>query len=215
MSCYAWEHGTITLPSGYAPALRKTLNEAAESRITALTADAEKAWAYLKSLTPAKRREARTWDSPLDHLDTDAVWLLQRYDHKAGKSTWARPTQKAIREAVVTRHKDHTGATVTVFRCGSEATISLRGNTVEWNVPENNHAPEHAAAHPLAQTLFRFLDRVQWTSRSGGQIIGNDEYNRDSYDAGGGGNYVVRDYSKAAQKRTAASRSEQALRVTR
>lgn len=44
-------------------------------------------------------------------------------------------------------------------------------------------------------TLFRYLERVTWTSRSGGQIIGNDEYNRDSCEAGGGGNYVVREYS--------------------
>ena len=57
--------------------------------------------------------------------------------------------------------------------------------------------------------LFRYLKRVTWTSRSGGQNIGNDEYNRDSYDAGSGGNYVVREFSAAAQRRAAAAAAAQ------
>ena len=199
MSCYAWEHGTITLPSGQSPLLRKALTDAAESRIAKLTADADKAWAYLQSLTPAKRREVHAWDSPLRDLDEDAIWLLQRYDPATGSTAWKRATQKAIRTAVVTRHKNTDGSTSTVFHCG-EAAITLRGNTVTWDVPENNHAPERAASHPLAVTLFRFLDRVVWTSRSGGQIVGNDEYNRDCDYAGGGGNYVVRDYSRSTNR---------------
>ena len=203
MSCYAWEHGTITLPSGQATVLRKVLTAAAESRITALGADAEKGWNHLKKLTPAKRRDLRVWDQscPLDALDGEAVWLLQRYDDKTRTTGWARPTQKQVRESVVTRHKNTDGSTSTVFHCG-EASITLRGNTVTWDVPENNHAPERTAAHPLAVTLFRYLERVTWTSHSGGQIIGNDEYNRDSCEAGGGGNYVVREYSTKHNRAT-------------
>lgn len=204
MSCYAWEHGTITLPSGQAPALRKALTAAADAHIAKLTADTTKAWDYLKSLTPAKRRDLDTWNSPLKNLDYETMWLLQRYDCTTGKSSWTRPTQKQIRDSVVTRHKDHTGSAATVFHCGSEATITLRGNTVTWDVPENNHAPEHAHAHPLAGELFMFLNRIQWTSRSGGQIVGNDEYNRDCDYAGGGGNYVVADYGKTSKRLVAA-----------
>lgn len=88
MSCYAWGHGTTTLPSGQATVLRKVLTAAAESRITALGADAEKGWNHLKKLTPAKRRDLRVWDQscPLDALDGEAVWLLQRYDDKTRKT---------------------------------------------------------------------------------------------------------------------------------
>lgn len=204
MSRYAWEHGTITLPSGQATVLRKVMTQASEDRITALTADTTRGWDYLKSLTPAKRRAVNTWDSVLGKLNEDAAWLLQRYNVKTRTSGWARPTQKEIRDSVVTRRKDSDGVTATVFRCGSEATISLRGNTVTWDVPENNHAPERAADNPLAEALFRYLDRVQWTSRSGGEIIGNDEYNRDCDYAGGGGNYIVRQYGKASARRRAA-----------
>lgn len=215
MSCYAWEHGTITLPSGQAPVLRKVLTDAAESRIASLTADADKAWSHIKKLSPAKRENTFSWnhDSALDSLDDEAIWMLQRYDDKSRTTRWARPTQKVIRDAVVTRHKNSDGTTSTVFHCG-EASITLRGNTVTWDVPENNHAPERASAHPLAVALFRYLDRVQWTSRSGGQIIGNDEYNRDCDYAGGGGNYVMREYSKAASqsKRLTGARAQWVLR---
>lgn len=195
MSCYAWEHGTITVPSGQAPMLRKALTDAAEKRIAALAADAAAAWDLLRVLSPAARAKVAGWDPRFDRFDPEAVWLLQRCGAKAGKTGWGRPTQKAIRESVVTRHKEHTGATATVF-CLGEASITLRGNTVTWDVPENNHAPERAANHPMAVVLFDFLSRVPWTSRSGGQIVGNDEYHRDSYEAGGGGNYVVRDYGR-------------------
>ena len=94
MSCYAWEHGTITLPSGQAPVLRRLLTEAAEARITTLGVEAEKGSDSLKSLTPAKRRELRLWhhDSLLGNLDEEAVWLLQRYGDKTRATQWARPT---------------------------------------------------------------------------------------------------------------------------
>ena len=204
MSCYAWEHGTITLPSGQATVLRKVMTQAADNHIATLTADTTRGWNYLKSLTPTKRRAVNTWDSVLDKLNEDAVWLMQRYNDKTRSSEWAKPTQKAIRESVVSRHKDRDGVTATVFHCGSEATITLKGNTVTWDVPENNRAPERAGNSPLAGALFRYLDRVQWTSRSGGEIIGNDEYNRDCDYAGGGGNYIVRQYGKASARRRAA-----------
>jgi len=207
MSCYEWEHGTITLPSSYVPQLRQALNNAAAKRIDKITADTTRAWDHLKKMTPAKRAEVRTYNDPvLRDMDDETLWLIQAYE--SGKYRWRKPTQKAIRESVITRNKGYDGQTNTVFRCGGEATITLFGNKVDWNVPENNHACERANGHPLAGTLFDFLDRVLWTSRSGGQIVGNNEYNRDNDTAGGGGNYIVREYSlQAAEARRKAALS--------
>lgn len=217
MSCYEWERGTIKLPTGQAPVLRKLLNDAAEKHIAELTAGVNKGWEVLKKLPPAKRTLLE-WNAELNAahhalenlgLNEDCYALLRRYDAKDAPS-WSRPTQKEIVRSVVHRYKSPSAETVTVFRCG-EATISLCGNTVEWDVPENNHAVERAEGHPLALCLFRYLDRVNWTSRSGGQIIGNNEYNTDSHDAGAGGNYVVREYSAAASKRQRAAESRASL----
>jgi hypothetical protein len=88
-----------------------------------------------------------------------------------------------------------------------ETRIEFDGRKVTWSVPENNHACEHAREHLLARTLFDLLARVQWTRGSGGTITGNNEYNQDSRDAGGGGNYVVQEFGpKMPRQRLSAYR---------
>lgn len=86
------------------------------------------------------------------------------------------------------------------YQCG-EASLRFEGRRAHWRVPENNHAREHARAHPLAVAFFRALGRVRWTRGSGGDIVGNDEYNRDSGYEGGGANYVTADYGPEAAAR--------------
>lgn len=146
-------------------------------------------------------------DPVLRSLSEHARDLLFRYEYRDGSHRWnlRKPTQEAIRESVITRHKDSAGKTHTVYHCSGEATITLVGNTVTWDVPENNHAPERAHSHPMAASLFGFLRTVRWTARSGGAIAGNDEYNRDADYAGGGGNYVVEAFGKSTRNRVAAA----------
>lgn len=89
------------------------------------------------------------------------------------------------------------------YACGEpDITFDPKAKTVTWSVPENNHARDHAREHPIAQALFRALRAVKWTRGSGGQIIGNDEYNRDSHYEGGGGNYVVEEFGPQKKSRT-------------
>lgn len=80
----------------------------------------------------------------------------------------------------------------TSYRVGSEADIVFdpKSKTVTWSVGENNHACDRAREHELGKAFFRELGRVEWTRGSGGKIVGNDEYNRDSRDEGGGGNIL-------------------------
>lgn len=205
MSCYAWEHGTITLPTGQPALLRAALARAADAHIAALSAEVDRAWNRLRAMTPAQRRDhARIAGDPVLSTLSEQVHFLMCRSERVGNTSvtrWRKPSQKVIRESVITRHKDSAGTTSTVFRCGFEATITLSGNRVTWDVPENNHAPEHARAHPLAAALFGHLHTVRWTSRSGGTIVGNDEYSRDNRDVGGGGNYTVAEFSTRARAR--------------
>lgn len=91
----------------------------------------------------------------------------------------------------------------TEFSCGEPSiSFDVKSKTVTWDVPENNHARDYGREHPVAKALFAALDRVNWTRGSGGQIIGNDEYNRDAgreYE-GGGGSYVVDEYGPKAKR---------------
>lgn len=83
-----------------------------------------------------------------------------------------------------------------------DATIVLRNDshTASWEVYENNRACDHARQHPLACTFFGLLAKIEWTRGSGGTIIGNDEYNRDSHDVGGGGNYIKETFGPNGKK---------------
>lgn len=84
-----------------------------------------------------------------------------------------------------------------------EASITFSDDakkTVIWDVPDNNHAPERAREHSVAKALFHALDRITWTRGSGGVISGNDEYNRENCESGGGSNYTVESYGPQTSK---------------
>lgn len=81
------------------------------------------------------------------------------------KPKWAELLREATTEKTYGHYYDHWA------RFGYERDLDPRG-------------------HPLATVLFRLLNKVQWTRGSGGEIVGNDEYNRDSTHVGGGSNYV-------------------------
>ena len=212
MSCHEWEHGEIKLPTGVAAKLKAHLNVAADRHIDALVKETGAAWDQLKAVTPSKRQEVYF----RLQISEDASMLLQRHTYNEQTRRWdtkfAKPTLAAIKKSVVDRVApwgagDNAPKYLT-FKLGCEASITFKGaNTVVWDVPENNHAVERANQHPLAEAFFDYLERrVEWTSRSGGTIVGNNEYNRDDQDAGGGANYVVREYSKKAVAERRAAR---------
>lgn len=89
-----------------------------------------------------------------------------------------------------------------VFDLG-EASITFSEDskkTVNWYVPDNNHAVDRARAYSIAQAFFSALRRITWTRGSGGTIVGNNEYNREDNDAGGGANYVVNEFGPKTAK---------------
>ena len=205
MSTYEWESGTIKIPakewSKFRTAIIKSSND--------LKA---RGFELAKALYPKikKAKPKNDWTSALETVleaerisfedeRHDAVRaLLYTYDQTQRKLVLRRPM------------KSNLGLLPTSKSCSvncGEACITLNNETksVTWDVPENNHACDSARDHSLAKEMFRLLNRITWTRGSGGEIIGNDEYNRESDCAGGGGNYVKGEYSMAASKRNKAA----------
>lgn len=211
MSKYEWERGTIKIPAKAWASFRteviKAWNEQAIRRLERAT----KLHARAKEVVKGKRGKARqealrqVHDLHLHyHPDDYAVVemaLSSRWEKGVGRfEIRSAPKKKDAKLLPTTKDA--------VLDLG-DATVVLRNEarTVTWDVPENNHARDHARRHPVAKALFRLLDRIDWTRGSGGKIVGNDEYNRDSEYEGGGGSYVTVEYSPEAQKRRASARS--------
>lgn len=224
MSCYEWERGTIKIPAAEWAAFRKGLIQKWNEQLEKDFDLACKAHDAAKAAAKGKRGDNRTvamldavarlcdgkWDPRWNFYEGRNRDLFDRIDAQVFKRVWdaqgrnltrtlTKPKKSALEILPVTK-----GATLHI----GEASITLDNETktVTWDVPENNHAVETARAHWMAKHLFFALDRIKWTARSGGKIVGNNEYNRDSANVGGGGNYLVQDYRKLSPKEKKAFR---------
>lgn len=218
MSKYCWEEGTIKLPSKDWAKFRKTLLDAWNAKQMELLADAQRALVVLKAAGKGKRKgryeamqdalhrhcgftkESWGWRCPSDEAHdhfSDLDRLLFTRDPKVpdGRRTKLQaPKKSALDLKPVSKDADiHL----------PWASVHFRNKTreVTWSVGDNNHAVENAHDHWFAKRLFSALHRVEWTRGTGGQIVGNDEYNRECSYEGGGANYVTHEFSAEATKR--------------
>jgi len=218
MSKYEWERGTIVIPAGAWSAFRRGLVEkwnADQLRLLALAVsmrtEVEKAAKGKRGFDRAawlrQRMDAGQWGSSGESARSDDHEEVERLIGLRGQldGTWtatktSAPKRKDLRLMAVSR-----GGTMRL----DEATIHLDDAThsVTWRVSENNHACETARSLPMARALFAALDRVEWKRGSGGKIVGNDEYSRDSDGEGEGGNYATAEYGPDVAKRRAEARS--------
>ena len=195
MSHYDSEHGSIKLPAGAMKAVRSAVVTAYNESRTRL---ADKATALLPRLLAAgKRKRNFDWREAIYSMasgsdDASDVMLL------------LMPTKRVVVNGVTTYvdtkkpkapKKKDLGLLGARAKCvefeDGHVSFGEDGRTVTWSVSENNHAVESARESAVGRAFFRALANVSWTRGSGGTIIGNDEYNRDSDYEGGGGNYVT------------------------
>lgn len=223
MSCYDWERGTIKIPASAWAAFRKGLIQKWNEQLAKDFDLACKAHDAAKAAAKGKRGDNRTvamldaaarlcegkWDAQWmcyegrnrDLFDRILMLVFKReYQDRKTLYTLIKPKKSDLKLLPLT--KDATFA----FR---DATITLNNETksVTWDVSENNRAVEAARAHWMAQHLFFALDRIEWVTGTGGRIVGNNEYNRDSDSVGGGGNYLVQEYRKLSPKEKKAFRN--------
>ena len=81
----------------------------------------------------------------------------------------------------------------------AEIMFLIDAREVHYYSGDNNRQVERAREHEVGQLFFRLLGEITWTRGTGGQLIGNDEYNQDRDGVGGGGNYVTFTYGKKAK----------------
>lgn len=222
MSKYEWERGTIIIPTSEWSAFRRSLIEKwnadqerlftlATSMRTEVEAAAKGKRGFDRVEWLRKRMDAGQWGSDGESARSDdceeVVQLLGLRPSRAdgalinASPLKARaPKRKDLRLMPVSR-----GGVLDL----GEASIVLNDaeHSVTWSVGENNHACETARSLPMARELFAALNRVTWKRGSGGKIVGNDEYSRESDEEGGGGNYVTAEYGPDVVKRQAVARS--------
>lgn len=229
MSKYEWEHGTITLPSKdwakFRTGLLKSWNDKQESIFNLAKRCHKAAVAAGKGKRGKGRQEAiksaiaRECGGKIGNWGFEAnqrrnSWGAVSYDEEASdkyeavcslilkRDGWGRDAKVTLQAP---KRKDldlrPTSKDCTIHLGDASVTFHNATRSVEWYVGENNRACERAHEHWFAGELFDALGKITWTSRTGGKIVGNDEYNRDCDYEGGGGNYVTAEFSKAAQDR--------------
>ena len=72
--------------------------------------------------------------------------------------------------------------------------------TVTWIVNENNHAVNYAWESFIGKAFRLALSRISWASKTGGYFTGNNEYNTDNQNFGGGSNYITVRYGGIGER---------------
>jgi hypothetical protein len=206
MSKHGWERGEIKLPSAEAVAFRHDLVNTYNQIQTRLFERAQSIYTTLKAAGKGKRNF--NYFEAFEKIMTQGQWhvsaidvdgwdelsnALFPYDEKIGREK---------RKPSAPKKKDFKPAKLSAkgLSVGSEAGIEFKGSTMIWAVAENNHSVERAHDHAMGKAFFKRLSQVKWTSRSGGEIVGNDEYNEESRESGGGANYVTNRYGNAEKE---------------
>lgn len=198
MSKDEWEHGTIKLPSAAFTQIRKAMEDGAKRDAQVAFDQTQVFW---KGLSAKQRRDPQAFRSAAydfaygpPHAPGGRSTSQERphAGHVYGLLLRATDSDGRPRR-VLKADVDFPSNRTTRFRVGSEASVTFDRDrsTVTWDVPENNHAVESAHEHPTARRFFAELAKVRWTRDTGGVLAGNDEYNRDGSEVGGGQNYAT------------------------
>jgi hypothetical protein len=214
MSCYEWENGTFKLSVKEYRKFRTEFLRRWNESMDKAYARACKIHSEVLHENKGKRN-VRWWDVVRDHrlylggygvvgYQSSASTLELDHHQLIVKSLGFKFDGEGKRPCKP-KKKDFPHATrkTTAFSDGwndGEVTFHDDRRVIGWHVGENNHACENARASFLGRLFFELLGKVEWTRGTGGEIIGNDEYNRDSYDAGGGGNYTKGTWGPKEQK---------------
>jgi hypothetical protein len=252
MSKYEWRKGRFWLPKGEGKVVAERLIAAdAKTRATA-TERVNKFWDQME-------RTGRKFppSTPGSHFERDAIdWYEQAYTPSrwssqapdsgeileafddAVKAGWTasggfkRPRPNQITAALEQRFGKPPKLSKTMtFRAG-EGVVTINGDRLSYDVPENNHAVDHADGTPVGAEVLAQINRIGrtrgWGKGEGGYWTGNDEYAEENgagawhNGVGPVGEGVVADnggfqtdLAIASMERTAAARSKAVTQANR
>lgn len=215
MSKYEWERGTIIIPTGAYPKLRRELvtrwndlqkqklERASKIReVVLLAGKGKRSYDYVKAIHEACVGRTDRYGYDEDEDEDRSYEIVKLLGLGATGGAWLPNTVKVGELGTKPRAPRLKDLDLRPISKGgsfnvSDATVHLDDakHSLAWCVGENNHACEHARKHPFSRAVFAALAEICWGRGSGGKIIGNDEYNRDSDgDEGSGGHYVTGAY---------------------
>lgn len=201
MSKNEWERGTLKIPAKAWKPLRDGLAAAFNDRQKRLYELALQLHAKMVETKKSAKRGAFNAQVAWNELVRGRSWpVAVPHGGEADliESSILGPFGKRTGAIYLPKLKDFPLAipTKAVHYEADLGTISLnhKTNELRWDVEENNHAVESSRESYMGVVLFKLLDKVEWTRGTGGEFVGNDEYNCDSDHDGGGANYVTATY---------------------
>ena len=228
MSNYNWARGTIKIPTKDYPKVRDALIRFHNERQQELLEKAVRVYEVVKGLK--FKRGANKHPLIADEWDADEAFGMGNLLNRTFGRTFDPEDREMIATSIFPNQKNEEGRPIygkhvtraqkpkkkdfplatkaTRSFSSDDLTITLdpKAKTVHFDGEENNRAQERALESKLAGALFNALRGVTWTARTGGKIIGNDEYNQDECE-GGGANYVLHEWSHKVTPRRQTSYS--------
>lgn len=236
MSRNEWEHGTLKLPTAEFARVRQAVETAERARKERVFTQTQAFWKGLTRKQQTDAGEYRKAAMAFTHrLYTDGeVQATGGWYGRPGRpapnadiafavqsqlecACWRTPDgttreQHSPRRVLQADMDYPTNRTTTFHDGGASLVFDRASSTVEWDVPENNHAVEHARATAMGRAFFGALETVQWTRGTGGWFTGNDEYNQEGREYGGGATYVTTGFGPAAAADVNAQQATQPYR---
>lgn len=197
MSVYEWSAGSIKLPTGVLPKMLKDF-QVSESQLQSSAFD--HCQTFWRELPKRAKTDFEVYSKSRSeylytlHDSSEFGFLPGFVKRDTSDLRWEIENQLPwkARRLLKTDVNWVNSKTIHFSNGDLELDFNRKLSKVNYYVPENNHARDHAGKSRLHRRFMDWMGSITWTSRSGGVIVGNDEYNQcGDGGLGGGGNYLV------------------------